>query len=227
MIRRIFSRRFRSRGVPYDKPVFAQPYCPMEILAEAAGAEVTDNFFSKSTEARRIAKGLVRFLGDEEGTRALKKALHLAIEERMRSMAVTLDDPRKTGFDWLNVDPAPHPFDHYCATELGRLASCDVLADLKSRGWKLRLPFTRRAVLRVKLLAAALLVAWRALMILLFRGAARVEPRRTVALLTNFWGSDQFEALADAVAAASLFHFKEITPRDCKLYLKAKKINVR
>ena len=31
----------------------------------------------------------------------------------------------------------------------------------------------------------------------------------------------------DAVAAASLFHFKEITPKDCKLYLKAKNINVR
>lgn len=31
----------------------------------------------------------------------------------------------------------------------------------------------------------------------------------------------------DAVAAASLFHFKEITPRDCKLFLKEKNINVR
>ncbi len=42
---------------------------------------------------------------------------------------------------------------------------------------------------------------------------------------------DMFKAFqyknVDAVAAASLFHFKEITPRDCKLYLKAKKINVR
>lgn len=201
MIRRFFSRRFLSRGVTYDKPVFAQPYCPMEDLAEASGAQVTDNFFSKSAEARRIAKGLVRYLDDEEGTRALKKALHLAIEERMRSMAVTLDDPRKTGFDWLNVDPGPHPFDHYCATELGRLTTCDVVEHLKSRGWKLRLPFARRVALRVRLLAAASLVAWRALMILFFRGAAHVEPRRTVALLTNFWGGDQFEALADAVAA--------------------------
>ena len=31
----------------------------------------------------------------------------------------------------------------------------------------------------------------------------------------------------DVVAAASLFHFKEITPKDCKFYLKEKKINVR
>lgn len=31
----------------------------------------------------------------------------------------------------------------------------------------------------------------------------------------------------DAVAAASLFHFKEITPRECKDYLKANNINVR
>ena len=42
---------------------------------------------------------------------------------------------------------------------------------------------------------------------------------------------DMFKAFqyknVDAVAAASLFHFKEITPRDCKLYLKTKKINVR
>tara|TARA_B100001741_G_C16393825_1_gene523707 strand:- start:37 stop:789 length:753 start_codon:yes stop_codon:yes gene_type:complete len=31
----------------------------------------------------------------------------------------------------------------------------------------------------------------------------------------------------DAVAAASLFHFKEITPRDCKDFLKKNKINIR
>ena len=31
----------------------------------------------------------------------------------------------------------------------------------------------------------------------------------------------------DAVAAASLFHFKEITPKECKDYLKANSINVR
>jgi len=34
-------------------------------------------------------------------------------------------------------------------------------------------------------------------------------------------------AKVDAVAAASLFHFKEITPRECKLHLKANNINVR
>ena len=34
-------------------------------------------------------------------------------------------------------------------------------------------------------------------------------------------------AQVDAVAAASLFHFKEITPRECKLHLKANNINIR
>ena len=211
MIRRFLFRRFRSQGVTYDTPVFAQPYCPLEILAEASGAEVTDRFFSNSREARRLANDLVRYLDDQEGERALKKALHIVIEERMRSMAVTLDDPRKTGFDWLNVDPAPHAFDHYCATELGRLAACDVVAQLRSRGWKLHLSFVRRILLRVKLLAAASLVAWRALMILLLRGAVDVQPHKTVALLTNFWGSDQFEALADAVAAAGFDKHKKMT----------------
>lgn len=42
---------------------------------------------------------------------------------------------------------------------------------------------------------------------------------------------DMFKAFkfknVDAVAAASLFHFKEITPNDCKKYLKANNINVR
>ena len=42
---------------------------------------------------------------------------------------------------------------------------------------------------------------------------------------------DMFKAFqyenVDAVAAASVFHFKEITPRDCKNYLKANNINVR
>tara|TARA_A100001011_G_scaffold400629_1_gene516953 strand:- start:5945 stop:6697 length:753 start_codon:yes stop_codon:yes gene_type:complete len=31
----------------------------------------------------------------------------------------------------------------------------------------------------------------------------------------------------DAVAAASLFHFKEITPQDCKIHLKANNVNIR
>ena len=36
-----------------------------------------------------------------------------------------------------------------------------------------------------------------------------------------------FSLNVDAVAAASLFHFKEITPQDCKIHLKANNVNIR
>jgi hypothetical protein len=174
----------------------------MEILAEESGAAVTDKIFSESREIQSIAGTLIQFLDDEEGERALKKALHIVIEERMRSMAVTLDDPRDAGFDWLDVDPSSHALDYYCATELGRLASVDVVGRLRSLGWDLRLTAANRVALRMKLLAAAALVVWRVSAILIGRGVTRVEPHQTVALVSNFWGTDQFESLADAVAVA-------------------------
>jgi hypothetical protein len=202
MFKRILSLVGAGQKHAYDKPVFAQPYCPLEILAEEAGAAITDKIFSESCEIKLIADSLIQFLNDEEGERALKKALHIVIEERMRSMAVTLDDPRHTGFDRLDVNPSPHPLDHYCAVALGRLASEDVVARLKSLGWRLGLTAANRVALRMKLLAAVALVVWRVSAILVSRGVTRVEPHQTVALVSNFWGIDQFEGLADAVADA-------------------------
>ena len=211
MFRRPFRRRSAIAGASFDKPVFAQPYCPLEVLAERTGVQATESLFVEVPDVGKTAAALVRFLRDGEGERALKKAAHILIEERMRCMAVTLDDPRNTGLDRLNVDPRPTPLDAHCARELGKAAGFDAAAGLSSRGWALRLPIKDRIALRFRTAAAAVFVMWRALSILVRRGARSVEPHRTTALVANFWGADQFECLAEAVRDAGFATDRRIT----------------
>ena len=86
-------RALRRSKPTFEKPVFAQAYCPLEVLAEGTGATSTERLVSQSIPISKIGEALNALLDDKDGERAFKKALHSIIEERMRSMAVTVENP--------------------------------------------------------------------------------------------------------------------------------------
>ena len=204
MFSRRLSRPISAAGGTYDKPVIAQAYCPLEVLAEGAGENATEKLVSGSLPIASIGRALNALLDDGDGERALKKALHIVLEERMRSMAVTIEDPREWGLDSLTVDPGPHPLDSFCAVELGRVSKRDIYAELTGRGWRLKIGLKQGLKIRARLLAGSGYAIWRAIHILVTRGTRRTEPTHTVALLSNFWAAEQFEFLADAAIEAGL-----------------------
>lgn len=193
----------QSREV-YDQLSFAHPYCQLETIADAKGREAAKNLISESSEILKVAKSVSQLLNDEaEGERAIIKALHSVIENRMRLMAVTVDSPTKFGYGEITPDPGPYPLDRYCAETLDSAAAeFNVVQDLVSSGWHLDVPLVTRITTRLKIIAAAAFISAHSFQIMLFRGARRITPIETGSLLENFVSPDLFEALSDAAYAA-------------------------
>ncbi|MEE2997913.1 MAG: hypothetical protein VX700_12300 [Pseudomonadota bacterium] len=188
----------------YGKLSFAHPYCPLETIADATGGMAAKELIARSHAIASIAKAVSRLIEDEEeGMRALAKALHILIEDRMRLMAVTVDSPTKLGYGTIRPDPGPYPLDRYCAETLDRAApEFGVIRGLCATGWQLDPSFNARLKIRIKILAAAALVSARSFFIPLRRGVRKVTPIETGALLENFVAPELLEALADASSAA-------------------------
>ena len=202
MFKRLLLRALRRSKPTFEKPVFAQAYCPLEVLAEGTGATSTERLVSQSIPISKIGEALNALLDDKDGERAFKKALHSIIEERMRSMAVTVENPLCWGLDKLTVDPGPHPLDTYCASELSRVSGRDIGSDLTRQGWHLKIGLKQSVQIRGRLVLGSTYVVARALYILFARGKWKTEPTNTVALLSNFWSAEQFELLSEAASSA-------------------------
>lgn len=87
---------------------------PLEAKGERATFGLTERCFSID-DMDRIAESFDRYLGSPLGTLALKKGLHVAIENRMRVLAIAEDPPSLHGFAWTPIDGGDHPLDGYAA----------------------------------------------------------------------------------------------------------------
>lgn len=155
-------------------PLIAGQYSsPLEARACAAGHGHVERAFAEP-QVRGIVTAFVRFLGDAEAERALKKAYHMAYEQRVRTLAFRLEPAAKHGFDPIPPPEGDHPLDRVARAELEALDARAAALPVSDRG-------------RFAQLAAAL--AWgfslvaAASYIALRHGRSRVPPHRVDVLV--------------------------------------------
>lgn len=98
---------------PFPQPplVAGQLYSKLEAEAEACGVAQIEATFRNSAPVRAISDALCRFFDDPEAERALKKAYHIAFEQRLRVLALAIDPPGANGLDALEIPDDVHPLD--------------------------------------------------------------------------------------------------------------------
>jgi hypothetical protein len=69
---------------------------PLDAVAETVGSEMVETAFQRKHFVG-IVSALSRFFDDPEADRALKKAVHVIIEQRLRHRALLLDPPERHG----------------------------------------------------------------------------------------------------------------------------------
>lgn len=91
---------------------------PLEAAGERGGRAVVEKLVRRQDIAA-IGAALERFLADERGTLALKKGLHILIEERIRTLAMIADPPQAHGFSAMPLAVNAHALDPEAARALG------------------------------------------------------------------------------------------------------------
>ena len=174
-------------------PLIAGQYSsPLEARACAAGHAHVERAFAEP-RVRGIVTAFVRFLGDAEAERALKKAYHMAYEQRVRTLAFRLEPAARHGFDPIPPPEGDHPLDRVARAELEGLDARAAALPVSDRG-------------RFAQLAAAL--AWgfslvaAASYIALRHGRSRVPPHRVDVLVPESVRDGNLAALVEAAKDA-------------------------
>lgn len=110
-------RPFRSIGVPQG--IFVSP---TDYRAAKVGIGAVDDAFGVEPGLASISHALRHFFADDRAEIALKKAMLIAFESRMRVLGVMADPPAKNGFtDNVVIQASVHPLDAHAARCLGGL----------------------------------------------------------------------------------------------------------
>lgn len=83
----------------------------LDALAERASLGAVEETFRTAPGLNRIERAFTRFLDDPDAALALKKSFHIALENRMRVIALRADPPERNGLAPIAVPAPKHPLD--------------------------------------------------------------------------------------------------------------------
>lgn len=152
-------------------------FSPTDALAERIGKDSTEAAFA-SPAGQRVSGAFVRFLGDAEAVRALKKEYHQIIEHRLRTVAIAADPTDNHGVDRLDAGALIHPLDAVALQDLA-VHRPGLTAPLAIGPWA----GVRH---RLGVVMAGLGMVGRAVYLLLRHGRRRVVPRVCQVAAPNF-----------------------------------------
>ena len=92
---------------------------PLDARAERESLGLTLDTFETVPECRSIAQASADFYADPDGELIVRKTWQVAVENRLRHLALTSDPPEKHGFDAINLSQPRHPLDRWAAPRLG------------------------------------------------------------------------------------------------------------
>ena len=85
--------------------------CALDATAQRISGAWVERLFETSSPVRRLTRAFQVFLDDPEAVLALKKAFHLALEERMRIVALHADPTDRHGYEAIPLPALNHPLD--------------------------------------------------------------------------------------------------------------------
>lgn len=185
---------------PFASPTLlpGQPLSPLDAAAERLGLPAVEALFTEHPAVRRIAVAFGQFLGDKtEGTRALKKDYHIALERRLRAMALHLDPADGYGLGPLPLGRTGHPLDGHALRLLGRAADASGLLRAGGLGRAFRH--------WLQLLAWAAAFVGGMVFVLVTHGRPRVVPRVPRVATADFWEADFWTTFDDVLKDAGLW----------------------
>jgi hypothetical protein len=161
------------------------------MAAERIGVHAVEAFFRESRLACAVARALMRFFGDQEAVRSLKKGYHVSYEYRLRTLALRAEGARLDEWNDIPIVPDWHPLDRHAARDLEAVVT-GVAAPA----------FAVHVALTVCQFAIALYQAFKLLRValswLLRYGVARCAPVRCRVASPNFWNADRLGGLKEA-----------------------------
>ncbi|HTH15880.1 MAG TPA: hypothetical protein VL974_04445 [Magnetospirillum sp.] len=90
-----------------------------DAVAERLSAAAMEELFAARAGCQAVAAAFARFVGEPGGRQAIRKALHIALEDRMRAVALTADPPERNGFGPIPAISLGWPLDGAAARALG------------------------------------------------------------------------------------------------------------
>lgn len=104
-----------ARRLLYPFPGFPWPTgslaSKLDAVAERAGLGTVEDVFRDNPAMDRIVRAMTRFLDDPDAVLVLKKSFHIALENRLRLIAVRADPPENNRLAPIDLPAADHPLD--------------------------------------------------------------------------------------------------------------------
>jgi len=187
-----FTRRLLH---PFEHPNLlpGQPLSPLDATAERLGVPLTDALFIEGGPAARLGATFARFIGDEDGARAVKKEFHVVLEKRLRAVALRLDPAENHGLERLPLGELGHPLDKFAWDALSK----DYPEAGSGQKYEAGIINRFRQIVSLLIWAGAFMGL--SFLIFLRHGRAGVTPVRTTFVTTDFWGNEFWGAFQDAV----------------------------
>lgn len=188
------SRQFRRILHPYHHPDIlpGRPLSPLDAIGERAGVRTVEAVFAANSLPLAIAQAFARYLGEDEGARAIKKEYHVVFDKRLHAVALRLDPAERHNLDPLPLGEAGHPLD---------LSALHVFSDhWNIAPWKsvFVCSLTNKVHHWLALIAWAVTFLGHSLAILVRQGTGSIEPLRAKVATPDFWASSFWCAFRSA-----------------------------
>ena len=174
--------------------------CRLDALAQRNSGAAMERVFGASRAVHALVRAFQSYLNDAEAELALKKAFQIALEQRMRILALHADPTEDNGFGAIPLPALRHPLDPVARDAFDEL-------DPRPRNLPIRVSLGDRLALFAALLTNAMSLLALVAGIGLGRGRPPSAPRRHVTVAAPVFANAQYwHTLCRGVVESSAWH---------------------